>query len=92
MVAARREPARFVSGGKIVDLLLSVTCPYTIPFSVANFAMPRYNTRVDMMIIDINTGKQERVESQSYSGPISQAYRNAAVFDELYHYVKGKRR
>ncbi|MBO4656023.1 MAG: M48 family metallopeptidase [Bacteroidales bacterium] len=90
LVAVCREPGRFATGGKIVDLILSVTCPYVVPFAVANFAMPCYKTRVDMMIVDIATGKQERVGSQSYSGPISQAYRNAAVYDELYKYVKGK--
>lgn len=91
VVAARREPARFAAGGKIVDLILSPACLYVIPFSVANFALPRYNTRVDMMIVDIATGKQERVESQSYAGPISQAYRNAAVYDEMYNYVRGRK-
>lgn len=91
LVAASREPGGFFTAGKVFDLVLSMSCPYVIPFAVANFVVPRYNTRVNMMIVDIPTGKQEHIESQVYSGSMSQAYRNAAVYDELYNYVKERK-
>ena len=82
---------RFFSYYKLQSLIFSVICPYTIPFAVAQLALPRYNTNVDVVITDFTTGKQHLHTSHNYYSTMSESYLNADVYDELYKYVKGKK-
>ena len=82
---------RFFSYYKLQSLIFSVICPYTIPFAVAQLALPRYSTNVDVVITDFTTGKQHLHTSNNYYSTMSESYLNADVYDELYKYVKGKK-
>jgi predicted SprT family Zn-dependent metalloprotease len=79
----------FFSYYKLQSLIFSVFCPYTLPFAVAQLAMPRYCTNVDVVITDFTTGKQDLHSSNNYYSTMSESYLNADVYDELYKYVKG---
>ena len=75
---------------KLQSMIFSVFCPYTIPFAIAQLAMPRYCTNVDVVITDFTTGKQDLHSSNNYYSTMSESYLNADVYDELYKYVKGR--
>ena len=90
LVGYTRTDTRFIFYPKMQGLLQTVLCPYVAPAALAQFAMPRYNTRVFMLISDITTGEQEYVSSQNFESPMSISYLNAAVYSELYKVVKGK--
>lgn len=79
----------FFSYYKLQSLIFSVFCPYTLPFAVAQLAVPRYCTNVDVVITDFTTGKQHLHSSNNYYSTMSESYLNADVYDELYKYVKG---
>ena len=90
-VASSISNYRFFSYFKLQSLIFSAVCIYTLPFAVAHLALPRYNTRVDVLITDFTTGKQDFHSSNSYNSVMSQAYLNADVYNELYNFVKGKK-
>ena len=82
---------RFFSYYKLQSLVFSVICPYTLPFAVAQMALPRFSTNVDVVITDFTTGKQHLHTSHNYYSTMSESYLNADVYDELSKYVKGKK-
>ena len=90
LVGYTRSDTRFMFYPKMQGLWQSVLCPYVAPAAVLQFAMPRYNTRVVMLISDFTTGEQEYASSQSYDSPMSISYLNATVYSELHKYMKGK--
>lgn len=76
---------------KLQPLVFSLACPYILPLAVAQMAMPRFCTNVDVVITDFTTGKQHLHTSNNYYSTMSESYLNADVYDELYKYVKGKK-
>lgn len=89
-VAIKRTPGNFVSIDKTNALSLSAFCPYTFPFSVAIFAIPRYSTEMYLVVTDFQTGKTEIACHDSNISAMKDAYVNSFMYDQLYKFVKGK--
>lgn len=90
-VVTDRNPYNFISYYKIQGLALSVFCPYSIPFAVLCLATPQYSTHINVVISDFTNGKQIVVGNEVFTSPMSEAYINAFVYNELYDFVKGKK-
>lgn len=86
----KRTPGNFVSIDKTNALALSAFCPYTFPFSVAIFAIPRYSTEMYLVVTDFQTGITEIACHDSKISAMKDAYVNSFLYDQLYKFVKGK--
>ena len=90
--AVRRSPANFVTYGKIQNILLSAACPYFFLPAAAEFAFPRYDTDMYMLIVDLASGKTLLTSRDDYESAMSKAYVDAFVYENLYYYVKGDKK
>ncbi|MBR4535744.1 MAG: M48 family metallopeptidase [Bacteroidales bacterium] len=91
LVVTNSSKYNFFSYYKLQSLIFSIACPYIFPFALAQLAMPRYSTNVDVVITDFTTGKQVLHSSNTYYSPMRESYLNAEVYNELYKFVKGKK-
>lgn len=90
--AVRRSPDNFVSYAKIQNIILSVVCPYYFLPSAAEFAFPRYDTDMYMLIVDLTSGKTLLTSHDGYLSAMSKAYVNAFMYENMYYYVKGDKK
>lgn len=91
LVVTNSSKYNFFSYYKLQSLIFSVACPYIVPFAVAQLALPRYSTNVDVVVTDFTTGKQVLHSSNTYYSTMRESYLNAEVYNELYKFVKGKK-
>jgi len=85
------NPYSWFTLNKLCLMIYSIACPYTIPLAVANCCFMKYDTNVSFCIVDISTSQIEKVSSLSKSAPISRAYVDGFVYNQLEKYIKGKK-
>ena len=90
--AVRRSPTSFVTYGKIQNILLSAMCPYFFLPAAAEFAFPRYDTDMYMLIVNLASGKTLLISRDGYESAMSKAYVDAFMYENLYYYVKGEKK
>lgn len=90
--AVRRSPDNFVTYRKIQNLFLGVLSPYYILPVAAEFALPRYDTDMYMLIVDLTSGKTLLTSHDGYLSTMSKSYVDAFMYENLYYYVKGDKK
>ncbi len=85
------NPYSWFTLNKLCLMIYSIACPYTIPLAVANCCFMKYDTNVSFCIVDVSTSQIEKVSSLSKSAPISRAYVDGFVYNQLEKYIKGKK-
>lgn len=90
IMAVKRTPGQFVSIDKTNALALTAICPYILPATLLNFALPRYSTDMYFQIIDSYTGETLVSGHDSQVSAMSEAYVNSFMYNQLYKFVKGK--
>lgn len=90
-VNAARSPYHWFTFDKLYLLLYSLACPYTIPVALANCCFMKYDSNVNFYIVDISKGEIETVSSYSKTAPMSRAYIDGFVYNQLENYIKEKK-
>ena len=90
--AVRRSPDNFVTYRKIQNLFLGALSPYYILPVAVEFAFPRYDTDMYMLIVDLTSGKTLLTSHDGYLSPMSKSYVDAFMYENLYYYVKGDKK
>jgi hypothetical protein len=90
IAAVQRSSASFINYQKVQDLVMSVVCPYYLVPSLVEFGLPRYNTEMVIMLVDMEKGKPILSAHDSQTSSMSDAYVNAFMYNKLYEFVKGK--
>lgn len=85
------NPYSWFTLNKLCLMIYSIACPYTIPLAVANCCFMKYDTNVSFCVVDVSTSQIEKVSSLSKSAPISRAYVDGFVYNQLEKYIKGKK-
>ena len=81
---------RFFGLEKSKSLFLTLLCPYVLPVTLTTFVLPRNTTEMYFIITDFGNGKNDVTARNSQTSSINRAYTNAFIYDQLYHFVKGK--
>lgn len=81
---------RFFGLEKSKSLFLTLLCPYVLPVTLTTFVLPRNTTEMYFIITDFGNGKNDVTARDSQTSSINRAYTNAFIYDQLYHFVKGK--
>ena len=81
---------RFFGLEKSKSLFLTLLCPYVLPVTLTTFVLPRNTTEMYFVITDFGNGKNDVAARDSQTSSINRAYTNAFIYDQLYHFVKGK--
>ena len=64
---------------------------YFLPIAI-ELAMPRYDTDMYMLIVDLNSGKTLLTSHDGYLSAMSKSYVDAFMYENLYYYVKGDKK
>ena len=89
-VGSRTTPGRFFGLEKSKSFFLTLLCPYVLPVTLTTFALPRNTTEMYFVITDFGTGKNDVATRDRHTSSINKAYTNAFIYDQMYHFVKGK--
>ena len=89
-VGSHTTPGHFFGLEKSKSLFLTLLCPYVLPVTLTTFALPRNTTEMYFVITDFETGKNDVATRDTHTSSINKAYTNAFIYDQMYHFVKGK--
>jgi len=83
IVSVVRKPYRYMDFNVCRMLILNCMLPYMAPFTIADMALPRYRTTMQISVVDFLNG--ETLVSQYYSdvAAMSQAYVSGNVYQQL---------
>jgi len=84
-----RQPDSFMDGLKWSSIWLAAACPVVLPAMLADFAMPRYQTKVACGVVDMETGEILSSKYFNDDSKCSKAYIDATIYNTLYDYKKG---
>ena len=90
VTAVQRSNGSFINYQKVQDLLFSAICPYFLIPSLVEFGLPRYNTEMYLLLVDMEKGKSLMSVHDSQTSVMSRAYINSFMYRNLYKFVKGK--
>lgn len=90
MTAVQRSKENFLSWDKSNVMAGAVICPYVLPMAITLLALPHYKTEMYILVTDFQSGETLHAAKEQYSSSMSDAYLNTFMYDQLYHFVKGK--
>ncbi len=90
ITAVERTKEHSLSLDKSNAMAGAVLCPYVLPMSITLLALPHYKTEMYILVTDFQTGETLHAARGLYSSVMSDAYLNSFMYDQLYHFVKGK--
>jgi hypothetical protein len=86
------KPGKYFTGGRSLDILISLFCPITSPVFLSKFFVLNRQAQAMVAVVELETGKTLFYKEQRMDNiPYASGYVNAFIYDCLYQLKKGER-